>query len=364
MSAFAQESSGADGSDFEFAKPTSHSLAPCSAADASLYMPASTGTISFGRLSTGMFSLGRLSTGRLSCLSLPDVPVDEALLSPVFAKHGMDLELGLSVSAGLEPMSPTSDDSPTQAYHSSQQRELEIVTPSIADTGDDDVSMGLDFPELLRCASLHSSTGRWAFEDSAVRHVLPVDPAMGQRVCLKDLVASPRARPSAAPAQQPPQKRMRAAPQPSNDTPVLPAQPRVLAAEPAAPEWLYFDPHRPRPAAQVAALTERVHKLKHGPPNKKLGRYYGASDWCCERCRNIFKDHSKPFKRSPTDIRHVLRRLRLQACYDLGMRGYTTDASGNSSNHTTDSPLASERMCATGRRTFELLAMCRQASLA
>ena len=134
-------------------------------------------------------------------------------------------------------------------------------------------------------------------------------------------------------------------------------------------------------------LLAKLKGLEHGPPNKKLGKYYGARDWCCERCRNIFKDHTKPFKRPEEDVRSVLRKLRLQSCVDVGMRGYAsgesrctmsccsrpdtrdacssavphdmrTDASGNSSNHNSKTtPLASEHPCAAAVRAMQLLQM-------
>ena len=40
------------------------------------------------------------------------------------------------------------------------------------------------------------------------------------------------------------------------------------------------------------------------------------------RCRNAFKDHKKAFKLGSDSSRTLLRRLRVQACFDVGMRVY------------------------------------------
>lgn len=164
-----------------------------------------------------------------------------------------------------------------------------------------------------------------------------------------------------------------------------PAAPTRAATLPPPPT--FFDPAADMDDKTYNNLHKRVLALVHGPPDRKLGKYYGADDWCCERCRNIFKDHTKPFKRPAHDVRSVLRKLRLQACVDVGMRGYATgesrctlsccsrsdardsgngasadthapsaDTSGNFNNHNSkNTPLARDHECAAGRRTLELL---------
>lgn len=130
------------------------------------------------------------------------------------------------------------------------------------------------------------------------------------------------------------------------------------------PPPCFFPTHSPLDPKVFDSLEKRVIGLVHGPPQRKLGKYYGATEWCCERCRNIFKDHTKPFKRPDHDVRSVLRKLRLQACVDVGMRGYASGRAGNSNNHggSTPTPLASQHECAAGRRTLELLEMVRPRS--
>jgi len=187
-----------------------------------------------------------------------------------------------------------------------------------------------------------------------------------------------------APLRQRPRKVRR------NGTAADVAKPKRVVMLPPPPT--FFDTSAPLDTEVWKSLASRVQKLVHGPENRKLGKYYGASEFCCERCRNIFKDHTKPFKRPPRDVRHVLRKLRLQACVDVGMRGYKTgessrctlsccsrpdqrdtsvvvlhpdrtDSSGNVSNHDSSrTPLARDHECAAGRRVLELLEMVRPTS--
>lgn len=108
--------------------------------------------------------------------------------------------------------------------------------------------------------------------------------------------------------------------------------------------------------ARREAVAAEVAKLVHGP-DCRLGRFYGSTVLSCERCRNCFKDRQKKDSRSPTQSKAIVRRMRLQACRDIGMQDSDGSRSSKKRQRVTQSTKgdASKGTCAVAARMLELL---------
>ena len=86
----------------------------------------------------------------------------------------------------------------------------------------------------------------------------------------------------------------------------------------------------------------------HGPSASRLGLFYSSTELCCHRCRTMFKTSQQGCRRPKSDVRFWEKSLRIQACYDAGMRLHPKPCSGNQHNHGAGltMPTTSEHVCA------------------
>ena len=124
-----------------------------------------------------------------------------------------------------------------------------------------------------------------------------------------------------------------------------------------APPGQFFDAMNPPPAEVLTKLEELAAALVH---SEKRGLFYSAKRLCCNRCRNCFKDQGSGFKRGPLEVRQVMRKLRLQACFDVGMRLRKAGPAGNTTNHKRcNRRRQADGTCAVEARMDALLAIAR-----
>ena len=102
--------------------------------------------------------------------------------------------------------------------------------------------------------------------------------------------------------------------------------PATLATT-AAPRGPYFDAStQSMDEATYRAVAVAAEKLNHGATSnasRMLGKFYGSDQWSCHHCRYCFKDRRKA-RANGAAPSAMLRSIRLQACWDIGMRGVTT----------------------------------------